>query len=41
MQTAIIALEFRRVKFDVQLLASAYHASRRPFAESAMADYGE
>lgn len=36
-----LALEFRRVTFDVQSLASVYMASGRPFAESAIAEYGE
>jgi predicted phosphodiesterase len=36
-----LSLEFRRVEFDVQLLASVYNASSRPFAESAIAEYGD
>jgi putative phosphoesterase len=36
-----LSLEFRRIPFDVQLLGSVYNTSGRPFAESAMAEYGE
>ena len=36
-----LSLEFRRVMFDVELLASIYKTSGRPFAESAIAEYGE
>jgi putative phosphoesterase len=36
-----LALEFRRVLFDVELLNSVYNTSGRPFAELAIAEYGE
>lgn len=36
-----LSLEFRRIKFDVPLLASVYKTSGRPFAEIAIAEYGE
>jgi putative phosphoesterase len=35
-----LSLEFRRVRFDVQMLASIYKTSGRPFAESSIAEYG-
>lgn len=35
-----IALEFRRVPFDVAALIAAYRTSGRPFAERAIAEYG-
>jgi predicted phosphodiesterase len=34
-----LALELRRVSFDVQRLIDAYHASGRPHAETAIAQY--
>ena len=36
-----LSLEFRRVMFDVNLLNSVYNTSGRPFAELAIAEYGE
>lgn len=35
-----IALEFRRVPFDVQALIRAYRSSGRPFADEMIAQYG-
>ena len=35
-----LSLEFRRVSFDVQMLASIYKTSGRPFAESSISEYG-
>jgi predicted phosphodiesterase len=35
-----LSLEFRRVRFDMQRLASVYKTSDRPFAESSFAEYG-
>jgi putative phosphoesterase len=40
-QTGHLSLEFRRVGFDVERLASVYKSSGRPFAESSIAEYGE
>jgi len=36
-----LSLEFRRVRFDVQLLLSVYKTSGRPFSESSIEEYGE
>ena len=34
-----VALEFRRVPFDVPALIASYHTSGRPFADEAIAQY--
>ena len=34
-----LALEFRRVPFDVEMLIAVYHASSRPYAAEAAAEY--
>jgi hypothetical protein len=34
-----LALEFRRVPYDVEQLIAAYRASGRPYAEEAIAQY--
>lgn len=36
-----LSLEFRRVPFDVERLVSVYNVSGRPFADLAIAEYGE